>query len=177
MKKKTSIIVFAILLIATAAFAAVSDTSDGIYTGFSGIKWGTNISAVKNLLRLDTDLGEIKFYSRDTDKQAFGFTVIHNDYVFYHGSLESVQLCFKDNNKTTFIKISDDLVKKFGQPTTLHDVWHEKGKVWNSKDLRIILDYRTLSTGEEMCYVTYSYKPLLAIERKEHPMHIKKEGK
>ena len=85
--------------------------------GFRGVKWGTNISTVKDLEMVEqvkSSNSDLVWYTRKEDTLAMGKAILENIfYVFWMGTFESVWIDF--NGDDNFETLKNELFERFGK--------------------------------------------------------------
>ena len=115
-KVKILIIVFTIFLI--GCFASTrSSKPHSEPDGFRGIKWGTEISTLEDMERVEQDKSsnsDLVWYIREGDTLTIGKAKLENIfYFFWMGNFESVSIDFKGDEN--FETLKKELFKLFGK--------------------------------------------------------------
>jgi hypothetical protein len=109
-------IVFSVFLIGCFASARPSKPPSEP-DGFRGIKWGTNISALKDIEMIEQDKSsksDLVWYIRRDDPLAIGKAKLENIfYLFWMGKFESVWIDFKGDEN--FETLKKELFERFGK--------------------------------------------------------------
>ena len=128
-KVKILAILFSILLI--GCFASTrSSKLRADPDGFRGIKWGTEISTLKDLEKVKQDKSsdsDLVWYIRKGDTLAIGEAKLENIfYSFWLGNFESVWIDFKGEDN--FEAIKKELVEQFGKPLSSEGIMKKMGE-------------------------------------------------
>jgi hypothetical protein len=116
--KKANIlaVVFSVFVIGCFASARPSKPSSEP-DGFRGVKWGANISTLKEVEMVEQDKSsnsELAWYTRRDDTLAIGKARLDNIfYVFWMGKFESVWIDFKGDEN--FETLKKELFERFGK--------------------------------------------------------------
>ena len=115
-KLKISTILFSVFLIGCFVSARPSKPSSEP-DGFRGIRWGTDISTLKDMEKSEQDKssnGSLVWYTRKEDTLAIGKAKLENIfYSFWMGSFGSVWIDFKDDEN--FGTLKKELFGRFGK--------------------------------------------------------------
>jgi hypothetical protein len=110
-QKKLGMLAF--LLIVTACFAIPAFAFQNEPDGFRGVKWGTNINELHDMVLYQED-GDTKAYQRNNDKIKIGDAEISLVvYGFYKGRFYAVHIGF--NGDSNFKKLKNTFFDQFGQ--------------------------------------------------------------
>jgi hypothetical protein len=114
-KAKILTILFTIFLIGCIASTRPSKPRSDP-DGFRGIKWGTEISKLKDMERMEQDKSsnpDLVWYTRKADTLAIGEAKLENIfYLFWMGNFASVSIDFK--GKENFETLKKELLEQFG---------------------------------------------------------------
>jgi len=98
--------------------------------GFRGIKWGTEISTLKDLEKVEQDKStdsELVWYTRKGDTLAIGEAKLENIfYSFWAGNFEGVWIDFK--GEENFEALKKELFEQFGKPLRSEGIMRKMGK-------------------------------------------------
>jgi len=98
--------------------------------GFRGVKWGTEISTLKDLEKVKQDKSsdsDLVWYIRKEDTLAIGEAKLENIfYSFWLGNFESVWIDFKGEDN--FEAIKKELVEQFGKPLSSEGIMKKMGE-------------------------------------------------
>jgi hypothetical protein len=115
-KLKISTIVFTIFLIGCFASARPSKPHSEP-DGFRGIRWGTNISALNDMEKVEQDKSsdsDLVWYTRKGNSLTIGKAKLETIfYSFWMGSFESVWIDFKGDEN--FETLKKELLERFGK--------------------------------------------------------------
>lgn len=128
-KVKILAILFTIFLI--GCFASARSSNPRLDPdGFRGIKWGTEISTLKDLEKVKQDKSsdsDLVWYIRKEDTLAIGEAKLENIfYSFWLGNFESVWIDFKGEDN--FEAIKKELVEQFGKPLSSEGIMKKMGE-------------------------------------------------
>jgi hypothetical protein len=128
-KVKILAILFTIFLI--GCFASARSSKPRLDPdGFRGIKWGTEISTLKDLEKVKQDKSsdsDLVWYIRKEDTLAIGEAKLENIfYSFWLGNFESVWIDFKGEDN--FEAIKKELVEQFGKPLSSEGIMKKMGE-------------------------------------------------
>lgn len=128
-KVKILAILFTIFLI--GCFASARSSKPRLDPdGFRGIKWGTEISTLKDLEKVKQDKSsdsDLVWYIRKEDTLAIGEAKLKNIfYSFWLGNFESVWIDFKGEDN--FEAIKKELVEQFGKPLSSEGIMKKMGE-------------------------------------------------
>lgn len=104
---------FFIILVSVALIIPLKVSAET--DGFRGIKWGTDISTLKDMryIRTDPSYGGIKLYSRNGDELKIGGAVLESiEYGFWQGKFSNLLIEFK--GFTNYSALKDATFEKFG---------------------------------------------------------------
>jgi hypothetical protein len=128
-KVKILAILFTIFLIGCFAFARSSKPRSDP-DGIRGIKWGTEISTLKDLEKVEQDKSsdsELVWYIRKGDTLAIGEAKLENIfYSFWMGNFEGVWIDFK--GEENFEALKKELFEQFGKPLRSEGSMRKMGK-------------------------------------------------
>ena len=128
-KVKILAILFTIFLIGCFASARSSKPRSNP-DGFRGIKWGTEISTLKDLEKVEQDKssdGDLVWYTRKGDTLAIGEAKLENIfYSFWMGNFEGVWIDFKGGEN--FEALKKALFEQFGKPLESEGSMEKMGK-------------------------------------------------
>jgi hypothetical protein len=123
------------------------------WEGFRGIKWGTNINNIENMV-LEEE-GEMKHYSRSTDNLKIGSSVLdHIIYSFYKNSFCDVYI--RTTGYSNFKHLKDAIFTYYGKG--YQDNEYIEDWLWDKYDVLMVLKYNEFS--EETVFYIF-YKPIL----------------
>lgn len=184
--KRFHIIVLCILTLALVV--SVSDAFKEEPDGFRGIKWGTDISTLKNLKVADTWKVEgMEEFIKDGDELAIGDAKLKSiNYYFWKGKFAQVRIEVTENNRN-INKLSDILVGKFGTPEQVDYSMPMPNPLyyWEGKTTRITLQRQGVSNFFNLWFESLSitkecYKDNLKIaaqKAEEEKRKIEKRGR
>jgi hypothetical protein len=112
--------------------------------GFRGIKWGTDIKEVNNLVYIDTDpsYGGVKKYERKGDEYTIGAAQLNSIiYCFWNDKLMSVTVTFE--NFVNYNSVKEATTEKFGRGFK-HNRYMEEF-AWLGDRTTIMLKYNEIS--------------------------------
>jgi hypothetical protein len=143
-KAKILAIVFSIFLI--GCFASTrSSKSPSDPDGFRGIKWGTEITTLKDMEKVKEDKssdGDLVWYTRKGDTLAIGKAKLENiSYSFWVGNFESVWIDFEGDEN--FETLKKELFERFGKVL-------ESGELMKKMDREAGRDPGTIRHTEEL---------------------------
>ncbi len=189
-KAKILAIVFSIFLI--GCFASTrSSKSPSEPDGFRSIKWGTEISTLKDMEKAEQDKSsksDLVWYTRKGDTLAIGEAKLKNiSYSFWMGNFESVWIDFEgDENFKTLKKElferfgnvleSEELIKKTdkrveGEPSTIGHA--EQFYAWWGKKTEMTLSY----SKDRHKGILYINSRMISEERRAYEKEKEKEKK
>lgn len=121
---------------------------------FAGIKWGTDIGSLKNMILIEEDksMKGLKIYGRENENLKFGGADIETiAYMFYEGKFGGVYIVFK--GEANFTKIKNSLITDCGKTDAVEGNRH----FWKGSIVEIDLDY---DTGKKQGFVGYVNVPI-----------------
>jgi len=137
-------ILLIVLLVASAiAFQTVAFAETEI-DGFRGIKWGTDISKMKEFTKVGVDpsFGGIDKYTKSGDSMSIGAASLDSiQYGCWHGKFSSVSI--KTSGYSNFHALLDTSKEKFGAPFQANK-YIEK-YFWPNSGTALMLDYNKFS--------------------------------
>lgn len=143
-------IIFCFVFILSCASAAPQEDPGS----FRGIKWGTNINAVKNIVLKSTNKNE-KFCEINNDNPYVGN--IQPDaitYTFYKNNLYGAEIKF--HSLPDFQALKEQLVSQYGSYSSPNQNLQQY--LWDGIQTRVYLDFNEVTkTGT----VLFNYKPIL----------------
>lgn len=136
--------------------------------GFRGIKWGTNISELREM-SLSEDRGDSKFYLRKVDKLKIGDADIDRiSYGFYKGRFNNLFIIYKGS--LNFTKLKDILFAQYGKgskPNRFMEQYY-----WVGETVSIAFEHSEITKEGKIVYI---YDPVS--NEKETKTKVKaKEG-
>ena len=118
---------------------------------FRGIEWGTNISAIKNQMMLVSGSGELKIYSRKTDKLNIGDAKLINiRYGFYKNRLFFVAIKYANYSNFAAIKLTFFQIYGEGRKRNRYMENYDWGTL---TPVAIVLDYNDISKEGSVMYL------------------------
>jgi len=115
-KLRISTVLFSVFLIGCFASARPSKPSSEP-DGFRDIRWGTDISTLRNMEKSEQDKsssGHLVWYTRKGDTLEIGKAKLENIfYLFWMGSFESVWIDFEGDEN--FVTLKKELFERFGK--------------------------------------------------------------
>ena len=138
--------------------------------GFRGIKWGTNLSELPDMV-LTEDVGDEKFYTRKSDKMKIGEADIGRiSYRFYKNRFCGVLVGF--TGSSNFTKLKAVLFDQYGQPEQTNQFMEKYS--WLGGSVVIALHYNEISkTGN----IFYGFIPIRQEEEMDDKQKAKKGAK
>jgi len=137
-KVKILAIVFSLLLVGCFAPVRPSKQSS-LPDGFRGIKWGTEISTLAGMEKVEQEKSsnnDLVWYTRKGDTLAIGKAKLKNIfYSFWMGNFESVWIDFEDDDN--FETLKKELFERFGKVRESVKEFY----VWGGKDTEMSLSY------------------------------------
>jgi hypothetical protein len=129
--KKVKILAILFTLFLIGCFASARSSKPRLDPdGFRGIKWGTEISTLKDLEKVKQDKSsdsDLVWYIRKEDTLAIGEAKLENIfYSFWLGNFESVWIDFKGEDN--FEAIKKELVEQFGKPLSSEGIMKKMGE-------------------------------------------------
>lgn len=121
---------------------------------FAGIKWGTDIGSLKNMIFIEEDktLKGLKFYGKENEDLKFGGANIETiAYMFFEGKFCGVYIVFKGD--ANFTKIKNSLIEDCGKTEAVEGNKH----YWKGSIVEIDLDY---DPGKKQGFVGYVNIPI-----------------
>ncbi len=118
--KKTTLVIILLLLMPIYTFAFQNEPDN-----FLGIKWGTNISELSDMILQATEDDNHKVYSRKNDKKMIGeakITII--GYFFYKDRFSSALIEFRD--RENFRRLKQTFIYVYGEgerPKKIFEYW------------------------------------------------------
>ena len=164
MKRFIIVVIFLTLLcIPISAFSFKNEPD-----GFRGIKWGTHISKIENMVFGFTWEGK-KLYTRKGEENKIGDADIEGiSYEFYNDKLSGLSIIIK--GYSNFYKIREALFHAYG--TVKHEKGYSKNSgtfvdiyKWVGKKVTIELEYEE---SIELCNVYYTYLP--SLDERKHDL-------
>jgi hypothetical protein len=136
-KAKILTIVFSVFLIGCFA-SARSSKPQPEPDGFRGIKWGTNISMLKDVKMVEQDKSsksDLVWYIRKDDPLAIGKAKLENIfYLFWMGNFESVWIDFKGDEN--FETLKKELFERFGKVPESEELLRKTDKAgWGERSM------------------------------------------
>ncbi len=130
--------------------------SADLQEGFSGIKWGTDISELKNFKKIGSS-GRVSYYLNPEELHTiYKIDVPHVVYGFYNEKLFAVFAVIEKFE--IYSQLKSQLMTMFGDPeTTLTARYEQTIYKWKHKNIKIKLKLR--GTDDKMKLAFY-YKPL-----------------
>jgi hypothetical protein len=149
--------------ITTPAFAFQNEPD-----GFRGIKWGTNISELRDM-GLVEDVDDLKYYSRKDDKMKLGDTDIEQiRYGFYKDRFYTVKISFSEFSNFTRLKAT--FIDQYGLGYKLYSKLEDYS--WVGSTVSIVMDYNEiLGKGR----IIFFFKPI-SEEKKADDIQRAKKG-
>jgi hypothetical protein len=161
---KACYIISIVVLISTSLVSPLSFAFENEPDNFRGIKWGTNISELHDMILIRTD-GNNEFYKRTNDKLKIGDgNLISITYSFYEGRFYCVYFEFKD--MTNFSQIKATLEHLYGDSFKSHK--YKDGYWWNSNTLVIMLAYNEISNMGDAVYYFMPIKKEMEADEKDN---------
>jgi hypothetical protein len=121
--------------------------------GFRGIKWGTNISELREM-SLSEDRGDSKFYLRKGDKLKIGDADIDRiSYGFYKSRFNKLFIIYKGS--LNFTKLKDTFFEQYGQgskPNRFMEQYY-----WVGETVSIAFEHSEITKKGE---IVYTYDPI-----------------
>ncbi len=115
--------------------------------GFGGIKWGTEVTALEGMEKVEQDKPsnpDIFWYKRKGETLTFGKARLENTfYSFWMGSFESVWIDFR--GEENFEMLKKELFERFGKVL-------ESGELVKKAEKEVLVERSTMRQGEEEFY-------------------------
>jgi len=115
--------------------------------GFRGIEWGTEITELRDMQRVEQDKlsnKDIVWYTRKGEALTFGKAKLENIfYSFWMGSFESVWIDFR--GEENFEMLKKELFERIGKVL-------ESGELMRKTDKEALVERSTMQRGEEEFY-------------------------
>jgi len=147
---KKSIFIYGMVIILMAHFVYAADLNEG----FSGLKWGTNVSAVDNLSEL-SQKGNVGYYFRFNEMGLiYNTNVGQVFYGFYEDKFFAVY--FKIKSKKDFDKIKEFITLDYGTPRAQLRV-SQTIYIWEHKNIKIKMKLHEKNSHQKLAYY---YTPL-----------------
>ena len=178
--------VFIILSILLPVFAFAEEPFPNEPTGFRGIKWGTDLSKIPDMMLLK-DNGDIKLYIKRGEKlKIVDSELISILYKTFNNKLFSVIIDFEADFKG-YLKLRNVLVSLYGYGYTTSSrrflskdftPYYWWTSFWRGDKVRLTLTY---NSGSTLGKIFYDYKPIKkeydAKESEERQKQIKEDAK
>lgn len=156
--KKVALIIFSLVFFVNVAYALSYQPPDN----FRGIKWGTHVEALSDMVVVDPG-DSVGMFKRQNDPLHLGKAEVQSVfYAFYRGQFYAAYVTFK--NPANFAEIKNALVQNYGNPAQTDPV--NAKHVWGDHEkVSITLDYRERQQQGSLIYL---YKPLSDQEEKDN---------
>ncbi len=147
---KKSIFIYGLVIILMGHFVYAADLNDG----FSGLKWGTNVSTVDNLSEL-SHKGNVGYYFRfDEIGLIYNVNVGRVIYGFYRDQFFAVY--FRIKSRKDFNKIKEFMTSDYGTPRAQLRV-NQTIYIWEHKNIKIKMKLHEKNGHQKLAYY---YTPL-----------------
>jgi hypothetical protein len=147
---KNSIFVYGMVIILMGHFVYAADISEG----FSGLKWGTNVSTVDNLSKL-SQKGNVGYYFRYNEiGLIYNANVGRVIYGFYRDKFFAVY--FRIKSRKDFDKIKEYIISGYGAPRAQLRV-NQTIYIWEHGDIKIKMKLFEKADTHKLAYY---YTPL-----------------
>ena len=147
---KKSIFIYGLVIILMGQIVCASDLNDG----FSGLKWGTNLSAIDNLSEL-SQKGNVGYYFRfDEIGLIYNVNVGRVIYGFYRDQFFAVY--FRIKSRKDFNKIKEFMTSDYGTPRAQLRV-NQTIYIWEHKNIKIKMKLHEKNGHQKLAYY---YTPL-----------------
>ena len=147
---KKMVFVCGIVIVLVGQFALAADLNEG----FSGLKWGTNVSAADNLSEL-SQKGNVRYYYRFNEiGLIYNIHVGRVFYGFYQDKFFAVQ--FRLNSRKDFDKIKEFLTADYGAPRAQFRV-NQTIYIWEYKNIKMKMKLNEKDGQQKLAYY---YTPL-----------------
>jgi hypothetical protein len=184
-KVKILAILFTIFLIGCFA-SARSSKPRSEPDGFRGIKWGTEISTLKDLEKVKQDKSsnsDLVWYTRKGDSLAIGGAKLENIfYSFWMGNFESVWVDFE--GEENFEVLKKELFEQFGKPLKSEGMMRKIDERTDRERAGTFYAWWGKNTEMWLSYSKDRHKGTLTInsirireERKDYERQKEKEGR
>jgi hypothetical protein len=147
---KKSIFMYGMVIILMAHFVYAADLNEG----FSGLKWGTNISAVDNLSEL-SQKGNVGYYFRFNEMGLIYNTNVGQVFYGFYGD-KFFAVYFKIKSKKDFDKIKEFITLDYGAPRAQLRV-SQTIYIWEHKNIKIKMKLHEKNGHQKLAYY---YTPL-----------------
>jgi hypothetical protein len=147
---KKSILISGIVIMFLGPLVYAADLNEG----FSGLKWGSNVSTVDNLSEL-SQKGTVRYYYRFNEiGLIYNINVGRVFYGFYQDKFFAVY--FRINSRKDFDKSKEFLISDYGAPRAQFRV-NETVYIWEHKQIKIKMKLNEKSGQQKLAYY---YMPL-----------------
>jgi hypothetical protein len=147
---KKSIFIYGLVIILMGHFAYAADLNEG----FSGLKWGTNLSAIDNLSEL-SQKGNVGYYFRHSEiGLIYNANVGRVIYGFYRDQFFAVY--FRIKSRKDFDKIKEFMTSDYGTPRAQLRV-NQTIYIWEHKNIKIKMKLHEKNGHQKLAYY---YTPL-----------------
>ena len=147
---KKSIFIYGMVIILMAHFVYAADLNEG----FSGLKWGTKVSALDNLSEM-SQKGNVGYYVRFNEiGLIYNVNVGRVLYGFYRDKFFAVY--FKIKSRKDFDKIKESMIADYGAPRAQLRV-NQTIYIWDHKNIKIKMKLYEKNGHQKLAYY---YTPL-----------------
>jgi hypothetical protein len=152
MRKLSTSILFIFLILLVPQIICPADLQEG----FSGIKWGTDISALKNFTKIGGK-DRVSYYRNPNELHSIkNIDVPHVVYGFYNEKFFAVFVVI--DKFEVYSQLKSQLMTKFGDPQITLTARREKSIYrWKHKDIKIKLKLRGI---DDKMKLAFYYTPL-----------------
>ena len=167
-QKKLGTLIFLLIIsvcVSMPAFAFQNEPD-----GFRGIKWGTDISQLNDMV-FDSGDGDVKYYSRKADKMKIGDTDIEQiGYGFYKNRFYTVKIRFSGFSNFTRLKAS--LLDQYGSGDKPFSRLEDYS--WVGSTVSIVMNFdETFDKGK----LFFFFKPISEEKKADEMQRVKKSFK
>jgi hypothetical protein len=136
--------------------------------GFGGIKWGTDLSALKNMKfsRSDPSYGGIDIYLRLEEGSTIGMVRLKNiEYLFWKGKFSGV--CIITEGSTESKSLREAVFEVFGKGSKPHA--DQEYYVWDGESTLMALEFHSTDERTLFWMICKSILSRMELEEKPYP--------
>ena len=151
---------FLIILCLTGAAPPKEQSKEseiGKWDGFRGIKWGTDLTTIKEMIKIGTE--DFTGYIREDDSKTIGAASVDAiTYVTYDNKLGAVAI--EASGKVNFSALKDAFTERFGEPKKPNEFLEEYVWIGGSSGKMVIIRL-TLNMFTQKTLAGILYKPMI----------------
>lgn len=150
MKRTIKYVVFLFIVFTSLISYAYENEPDG----FRGIKWGTDISEMKDMVVYGKLHDSTQMYERQNDEMQIGDAKIeHIFYLFWNNKLSTVMIVTKES--ANYFALREAVFAKFGRGAQKNQFI--KDYKWHGSITKILLNYNQFTERGDLFFLSVEY--------------------